>query len=64
MAKKTFKRIHRVGKLSPQEAARDREIRRKIMEEFPPLEREQADIGYFYYMRPRPHFFPFLMPPA
>ncbi len=40
MAKKTFKRIHRVGKLSPQEAARDREIRRKIMEEFPPLEAE------------------------
>jgi ribosome-binding protein aMBF1 (putative translation factor) len=40
MAKKTFKRIRRVGKLSPQEAARDREIRRKIMEEFPPLEAE------------------------
>src|SRR5438128_171446 len=40
MAKKHFKRIHRSGKLSPQEAARDREIRRKVMEEFPPLERE------------------------
>ena len=40
MAKKTVKRVHRVGKLSPQKAARDREIRRKIMEEFPPLERE------------------------
>ncbi|MSQ96083.1 MAG: hypothetical protein EXR98_16225 [Gemmataceae bacterium] len=40
MAKKTFKRIHRAGKLSPQEAARDREIRRKVMEEFPPLEVE------------------------
>jgi ribosome-binding protein aMBF1 (putative translation factor) len=40
MAKKTFKRIRRAGKLSPQEAARDREIRRKIMVEFPPLEQE------------------------
>ena len=40
MAKKTLKRIHRAGKLSPQQAARDREIRRKVMDEFPPLERE------------------------
>ena len=40
MAKKTIKRIHRVGKLSPQQAARDREIRRKVMEEFRPLEGE------------------------
>ena len=40
MAKKTFKRIIRTGKLSPQEAERDREIRRKVMGEFPPLEAE------------------------
>jgi len=40
MTKKIFKRIHRTGRLSPQEAARDREIRRKVMEEFPPLEAE------------------------
>ena len=40
MEKKTVKRIYRVGKLSPQQAARDREIRRKVMEEFPPLEGE------------------------
>src|SRR5437879_5086783 len=38
MAKKTFKHIHRTERLSPQEAARYREIRRKVMEEFPPLE--------------------------
>ena len=42
MAKKTFKHIYRSGKLSPQEAARDREIRRKVQEEFPPLEPEPA----------------------
>jgi ribosome-binding protein aMBF1 (putative translation factor) len=40
MTKKTITRIYRTGKLSPQEAARDREIRRKVMEEFPPLEAE------------------------
>ncbi len=40
MAKKTFKRIYRKGRLSAQEAARDRELRRKIQEEFPPLEGE------------------------
>jgi hypothetical protein len=38
MAKKLFKRIRRKGRLSPEEVARDREIRRKVQEEFPPLE--------------------------
>jgi hypothetical protein len=38
MAKAPFKRIHRARKVSPPEAAHDREIRRKVMEEFPPLE--------------------------
>jgi hypothetical protein len=38
MEKKVFKRIHRSGKLSAEEAARDEEIRRKIRAEFPPLE--------------------------
>lgn len=38
MAKKTIKRIQCGGKLSTPEAAGDREIRGKIMEEFPPLE--------------------------
>ena len=40
MAKKTVKHIYRTGRLSAQEVARNRELRRKIMEEFPPLERE------------------------
>jgi hypothetical protein len=38
MAKTQFKRIHRKGKLSPREGRRDRDIRSKVMEEFPPLE--------------------------
>jgi ribosome-binding protein aMBF1 (putative translation factor) len=38
MAKKTFKRIYRSGRLSAEQAARDGEIRRKVREEFPPLE--------------------------
>jgi len=38
--KKTFKRMRRTGKLSAEEAARDREIRRQVQEEFPPLEGE------------------------
>src|SRR5207245_2176208 len=42
MAKKLFKRIRRTGRLSPEEVARDREIRRKVMQEFPPLEPEPA----------------------
>jgi hypothetical protein len=38
MAKKTFKRIYRSGRLSAEQAGRDGEIRRKVREEFPPLE--------------------------
>ena len=38
MAKKTVKHVYRTGRLSAQEAARYRELRRKIQEEFPPLE--------------------------
>jgi predicted transcriptional regulator len=38
MAKKTFKRIQRVGKLTDAEAERDRELRHKIEAEYPPVE--------------------------
>jgi ribosome-binding protein aMBF1 (putative translation factor) len=38
MAKKTVKHVYRTGRLSAEEAARNRELRRKIQEEFPPLE--------------------------
>jgi hypothetical protein len=37
MGEKKLKRIHRSVRLTPEEAARDRELRRKIREEFPPL---------------------------
>jgi ribosome-binding protein aMBF1 (putative translation factor) len=40
MAKKTLKHIYRTGRLSAKEVARQRELRRKIQEEFPPLEAE------------------------
>ena len=40
MAKKIFKHAYRTKRLSAQEAARYRELRRKIQEEFPPLEPE------------------------
>jgi len=43
MKKKTFKRVFRTGKLSAEQAARDEENRRKIREEFPPLE---ADLDF------------------
>jgi transcriptional regulator with XRE-family HTH domain len=42
MAKKTFKRLQRTGKLTAQEAARDEDLRRKIEAEFPPLEAASA----------------------
>ncbi len=42
MAKRPFKRIRRNGRLSPEEVARDREVRRKIEKEFPPLEPKPA----------------------
>ena len=38
MAKKTFKRVHRMGRLSARDVARDRELRCKLQEGFPPLE--------------------------
>lgn len=38
MKKKTLERKYRTGKLSAAEAARDEEIRRKVQEEFPPIE--------------------------
>jgi ribosome-binding protein aMBF1 (putative translation factor) len=37
MAKRTLKRVYRSRRLSPEEVAQDREIRRKVMAEFPPL---------------------------
>lgn len=42
MARRTLKRICRTGKLTATEVARDRELRRKIEEEFPPLESASA----------------------
>jgi len=39
MASKKFDRITRTRKLTPQEAARDEEIRRKVQAEFPPADR-------------------------
>jgi hypothetical protein len=43
MLKKPFKRIRRKDPLTPEEVARDREIRRKVQEEFPPLEVTPAE---------------------
>ena len=37
MAGKELKRVHRSGRLTPEQAAQDRELRQKIQEEFPPL---------------------------
>ena len=39
MAKKVWKRVFRTGKLTPEQAARDRKLRRLIQAEFPPLPR-------------------------
>ena len=36
MGKKKLKRVMRTGKLSKDQIAKDREIRRKVQEEFPP----------------------------
>ena len=36
MGKKKLKRVMRTGKLTPQQVARDREIRGKVQQEFPP----------------------------
>ena len=40
MEKNKLKRIYRKRRLSAQEAARDRDLRRRIQQEFPPLEAE------------------------
>ncbi|HYT94433.1 MAG TPA: helix-turn-helix transcriptional regulator [Gemmataceae bacterium] len=37
MGAKKLKSVHRSVRLTPEEAARDRELRRQIQEEFPPL---------------------------
>jgi hypothetical protein len=37
MAGKKLKRVHRSGRLTPEQAARDTELRFKIQEELPPL---------------------------
>ena len=39
MAKKVWKRVFRTGKLTPEQVARDRKLRRLIQAEFPPLTR-------------------------
>src|SRR2546430_2473251 len=45
MARKKFKRETRPTKLTTAEVARDKELRRKIMAEFPPLESKQPAPG-------------------
>ncbi len=37
MAGKRLKRVYRPERLTPEQAARDKELRRKIREEYPPL---------------------------
>jgi len=39
MAKKVWKRVYCEGKLTPEQAARDRKLRQLIQAEFPPLAR-------------------------
>jgi antitoxin component HigA of HigAB toxin-antitoxin module len=39
MAKKVWRRVFRTGKLTPEQVARDRKLRRLIEAEFPPLRR-------------------------
>lgn len=45
MERKALNRIVRSSPLTPAEAARDKELRRKIKEEFPPLETSKAEAG-------------------
>src|SRR5262245_32683318 len=40
MVKRDLKRIYRTGKPSMEDVTRDEEIRRKVQDEFPPLETE------------------------
>jgi Helix-turn-helix len=44
VAKKTLKRVHRDRKISTEQAARDAELRHKILHEFPPLEHPAAPV--------------------
>jgi len=45
MERKKFKRITRSTPLSPAEAARDRDLRQKIMQEFPPAPPTKPESG-------------------
>src|SRR5437773_5512918 len=45
MERKKFKRITRPSRLKPDEIARDKDLRRKIMTEFPPLESREPESG-------------------
>lgn len=45
MTRKTFKRMTRTTPLTTEEAARDTQLRRKIMQEFPPLELAEPQDG-------------------
>lgn len=40
MSQKRLNRIVRTGKLTPEQVARDQEIRRKVLAEFPPLQQQ------------------------
>jgi len=45
MARKQFKRVTHSSPLTPAEAAREKERRKQIMDEFPPLESSEAVPG-------------------
>src|SRR5688572_26120107 len=45
MPRKQFKRVRRSSPLTPTEAAREKERRQNIMQEFPPLEPAAAEPG-------------------
>jgi hypothetical protein len=45
MERKKFKRVTRSSRLTPAQAARDKQLRQKITEEFPPLETQAPEPG-------------------
>jgi hypothetical protein len=45
MERKKFQRLTRATHLTPEEAARDNELRKKIMEEFPPAAPPRPEVG-------------------
>lgn len=45
MERKKFKRVIRPRNLTPQEAAADEEVRKKVMAEFPPAQSTPAEAG-------------------